>query len=241
MLPFPALKHAIITAEKVAVYRCRNFGSSVPFGLLQSDDVTTLCSLGSQQVVAVADTVYAVDRCCANVERAERELLQPRSRPDGLVFLAGGLTLRPLPPSLFPSKYPPIFTQFQVFSTRFLPSSFRRVGYGTSTTHRLLHRRHFCVLAYALRAFLLSSLRVPHFPRRRCPNFATAGMVAAGNDFAFSCRGACCCSVIVQYLQMSTVQQWDGCLLDRSPSLRIFFSKGQRATILGVVDDHMEM
>ena len=46
--------------------------------LLQSDDVTTLCSTGSQQSVDVLDTVDAVDRCCANVERAERELLQPR-------------------------------------------------------------------------------------------------------------------------------------------------------------------
>ena len=67
---------------------------------------------------------------------------------------------------------------------RFLPSFFRRAGCGTPTTPRLLHCRHFCLLACALRAFLLSSLRVPHFPRRRCPNFATAGTVAAGSDFA---------------------------------------------------------
>ena len=70
------------------------------------------------------------------------------------------------------------------FLPRFLPSFFRRVGYGTPTTPRLLHRRYFCLLAYALRAFLLSSARVPRFPRRRCPSFATAGTVAAGNDFA---------------------------------------------------------
>ena len=103
--------------KKNAVFRCRNFGSSVPFGLLQSDDVTTLCSTGSQPGVYVADTVDAVDRCCANVERAEHELLQLRPRPGGLVFLAGGLPLRPLPPSLFTSNYPPLFTQFQVLST----------------------------------------------------------------------------------------------------------------------------
>ena len=60
----------------------------------------------------MADTVNAVDRCCANVERAKRELLQPRPRPGGLVFLAGGLPLRSLP------KCPPPFTQFQVFSTQ---------------------------------------------------------------------------------------------------------------------------
>ena len=62
----------------------------------------------------MADTVNAVDCCCAGVERAERELLQPRPRPGGLVFLAGGLPLRPLPPRLFSSKYPSPFTKFQV-------------------------------------------------------------------------------------------------------------------------------
>ena len=67
--PHAALNHATITAEKDAVSRCRNFGSSVSFGLLQSDDVTTLCSTGSQQGVDVPDTVNAVDRCCANVCR----------------------------------------------------------------------------------------------------------------------------------------------------------------------------
>ena len=71
------------------------------------------------------------------------------------------------------------------FLHRFLPSFFWRVGCGTPTTPRVLHRRHFCLLACALRAFLLSSLRVPRFPRRRCPKIATAGTVAVGNDFAF--------------------------------------------------------
>ena len=134
--------------------------------------------------VSMSHTVNAVDRCCANVEYAERELLQPRPRPGGLVFLASGLLLRPLPPSLLPSKYPPPFTQFRCFLPRSLPSFFRNAGCGTPTTPRLLHRRHYCLLACALRAILLSSLRVPRFPRRRYPNFSTAGMVAAGNDFA---------------------------------------------------------
>ena len=120
MLPFSALDHATIPTKKDAVSRCRNFESSVTFGLLPSDDVTALCSTGSQQGVDVADTVNVVDRCCANVERAERELLQPRSRPGGLVFLAGGLPLRPLLPSLFPSKCPTPLTQFQVFPTQVL-------------------------------------------------------------------------------------------------------------------------
>ena len=99
---------------------CRNFESSVPFGLLQSDDITPLCSTGSQQSVDVPDTVNAVDHYCANVEHAEREVLHLRPRPGGLVFLAGGLPLHPLPPSPFPSKCPPPFTQFQMFSTQVL-------------------------------------------------------------------------------------------------------------------------
>ena len=37
---------------------------------------------------------------------------------------------------------------------RFLPSFLRRVGYGTPATPRPLHRRHFHLLACALRAFL---------------------------------------------------------------------------------------
>ena len=61
-----------------------------------------------------------------------------------------------------------------------LPSFFRRVGCSTPTTPRLFHRRHFRLLAYDLRIILLSSLRVPHFPRRRCTNRT----VAAGTDFA---------------------------------------------------------
>ena len=75
MSPFSAVDTAAITAEQDAVSRCHNFGSSVPFGLLQSNSLTILCSIRSQQGVDVADTVNAVDRCCVNVERAERELI----------------------------------------------------------------------------------------------------------------------------------------------------------------------
>ena len=120
MLPFSALNHAAITTEKNAVSRCRNLGSSVAFDLLQSDDVTTLCSTGSQQSVDVPDTVDTADRYCGNVERVELELLQPRPQAGGLVFLADGLPLRPLPPSPFSSKCPSPFAQFQVFPTQVL-------------------------------------------------------------------------------------------------------------------------
>ena len=120
---------------------------------------------------------------------------EPRPRPGGLVFLADGFPLRPLPLSLFSSKCPSPFTQFQVFPTQVLASFFRRVGCGNPTTPRLLHYRHCCLLVCVLRAFLISSLRVPRFPRRRCPNFATAGMVAVGNNFAllgFIATTRCC-------------------------------------------------
>ena len=196
MPPFPSLSPAAITTKTNAVCRCRNFGSSAPFGLLQSDDVTTLCSTGSEQGVDIPDTVDAVNRFCANVERAERELLQPRPRPGGLVFLADGLPLRPLPPSLFRANTLRLsLSSSRCFLPRFVPSFFRRVGCGSPTTPRLLHRRHCRLLARALRAFLLSSLRVPRFPRRRCPNFVTAGTIAAGNDFAllgFIAASRCC-------------------------------------------------
>ena len=86
----------------------------------------------------MADTVNTVDCCYANVERVEREL-QPRPRPGGLVFHAGGLPLRPLPPSLFPSKCPSPFAQFlQVFPTQvrafLLPTCWVRQSHHASTS-----------------------------------------------------------------------------------------------------------
>ena len=189
-----SLKPVAITTKTNAVSRCRNFGSSVPFGLLQSDDVTTLCSTGSQQGVDVPD---AVDRCCANVERAERKLLQPRPRPGGLVFLADGLPLHPLPPSLFSSKCPSPFAQFlQVFPTQvfafLLPMCWVRHSHHASTSpSSTLSLTRVC--PPSIPPLLASG---PMFPRRRCPNFATADTIAAGNDFAllgFIVVRRCCC------------------------------------------------
>ena len=88
MLPISAFDTTAITAENDAVSRCHEFGSSVPFGFLQPENLAIPCSTGSQLGVDVADTVNAFDRCCANVEVAERELVQLRPRPDGLVFYA---------------------------------------------------------------------------------------------------------------------------------------------------------
>ena len=148
MLPLPAFDSDAITAEKDAVSRCHNFESSVSFGLLQSNNVTTLCSTASQQGLDEADTVNTVDRCCANVERAERELRQPRPRPGGLVSHAGGLPLRLcFPRRFFRANALRLSLSSRCFVPRFLPSFFQRVGCSTPTTPRLLHRRHVCLLA----------------------------------------------------------------------------------------------
>ena len=72
--PFFPLTPAKVIVQIDAVSRCDDFGSYVPFGLLQSDNVTTLCSTESQQGLNVVNTVNAVDRYCTNVERAERKL-----------------------------------------------------------------------------------------------------------------------------------------------------------------------
>ena len=153
---------------------------------MQSNDVTTLCSTGSQQGVDVPDTVNTVDHCCANVERADVSSSSRDLALANLCFLRMGFLSARFPRRLFRANAPHLLLSSRCFLPRFLPSFFRRVGYRPPTTPRLLHRRHFCLLAHALRAFLLSSLRVPCFPRRRCPNFATAGTVAAGNDLAWS-------------------------------------------------------
>ena len=44
MLPFPAFNRGTITTKKDAVFRCRNFGSSVPFRLLQSNESQPLAA-----------------------------------------------------------------------------------------------------------------------------------------------------------------------------------------------------
>ena len=97
------------------------------------------------------------------------------------------------------------------FLPRFLPSFFRRVGCGTPTTPRLLHRGYFCLLACALQAFLLSSLQVPRFPRQRCSTFfATAGTVAAGNDFAllgYITASRCCWQIALSSSTSSRINQ----------------------------------
>ena len=118
--------------------------------------------------------------------------------PGGLVFDAGSLPQRPLPPITFSKQMPSPFTQFQMSTqARSLPLLFRRVACSTPPTLRVLHLQHyFCLLACDFEAFPLSSLRVPRFLRLRCTNFAAAGTVAAGNYFVLlECitTSRCCC------------------------------------------------
>ena len=123
-----------------------------------------------------------------------------------LCFLrADFLSARFLPRRFFQANALCLSLSSRCFLPRFLPLFFRRAGCGTPTTPQLLHRRHFCLLACALRAFPLSSLRAPRVPLRRCPTFATAaGTVAAGNDFtllgcitASRCCGQACTTVSI--------------------------------------------
>ena len=79
---------------------------------------------------------------------------------------------------------------------RFLPWFFRRVGCSILNTPRLLHRQQFSLLACALRAFLLSSLRVPRILWQRRTSF---GHGCRGKQFRF---------VVVHYRQSSC---WQAC------------------------------
>lgn len=67
---------------------------------LASCSPMTAQSLASQGLSRVSlgpiDTVNAVDSCCPNVERAKREVIHPRFRPDGLLFHTGGFRLQVL-------------------------------------------------------------------------------------------------------------------------------------------------
>ena len=96
---------------------------------MQSDDVATLCSTGSQQIIDVPDIVNAIHRCCANAERAKCELLQPRPRPGRLVFLASGVPLRPPPRLSFSSR-----CFLPRFLSSFFPTSWVRHTHHASTS-----------------------------------------------------------------------------------------------------------
>ena len=152
------------------------------------------------------DIVDAVDRAAVrtlnvpNVSSSSRDLTLV-----ALCFLRTDFLSARFPRRLFRANALRLsLSSSRCFLPRFSPPFFRRVGCDTPTTPRLLHRRHCRLLTCALRAFLLSSLRVPRFPRRRCPNFATAGTIAAENDFTllgFIAASRCCwqaCTVSIE-------------------------------------------
>ena len=184
MLPFPALTMLQSPLKKTRYPDAEI--SEVSSLLISCNPMTSqlFCSTDYQQGVDVAEIVNAVYRCFSNVERAQRELLSRDLALAALCFLRAASLSARFSRQFFRANTLRHSLSSRCFLPRFLPSFFRRVGCGTPTTPRLLHRRHFCLLACAFRAFLLSSLQVPRFPRRRCPNFATAGTVAAGNYFA---------------------------------------------------------
>ena len=72
MLPFLPSDPGAISSEVDVIRRRHNFRSSVSFGLLQANDVTTLCGTDFQEDVNVADVVDAFESCCMPVERAKR-------------------------------------------------------------------------------------------------------------------------------------------------------------------------
>ena len=160
----------------------------------------------------MADTVIAVDHCCVNVERAKRELVQPRPRP-------GGLPRRPLVLSFFRAKAPHVLCSSRCSLPRFLLSFFRRFGCNTPTAPRILYCRQFSLFACDLRTFLLSSLRVPLFPWWRCTNFAAAGTTAAGNYFALlgciiprrCCWQASTVSIDVSFQPSTSCREFNSC------------------------------
>ena len=192
MLPFSPFDPATIPAEVDAIPGCHNFGSSVSFGLLQSDDVITLSGTYSQEAVDVANVVDTFYSCCAHIKSVEREFLQPPPRSDGVVLHAGAfLTAR------FFGRFSRAIAFRRSLNSRFLPRFppwfFRRVGCDTPTS---LDFSVVDSLAYKHVTYerFFSTLRVPRF-RRRSPNVAAAGTSAAGNDFALlGCitAGRCC-------------------------------------------------
>ena len=184
MQPFPAHNHATLTAEKDAVPGAKI--SEVPSLLVSCNPMTSqpfaaqVLSRVSMCLIPLTPLTAAVRTLnVPNVSSPSRDLALAALRFLRADFLSASFLCR-----FFRANTLRLSLSSRWFLPKFLPSFFRHVECGTPTTPRLLHRRHFCLLARALRAFVLSSLRVPRFPRRRCPNFATASTVAAGNDFA---------------------------------------------------------
>ena len=172
MLPFPFLNPAIITAEKDVVSRYRI--SEVPLFFVSWSPITSQ-SFAAQSLSRVSMCPTPLTPLTVAVQTLNVPNVSYSSRDFALAalcFLRADVLSARFPRLFFRVNAPRLSLSSTCFLARFLPSFFQRVGCGTP------------ILACALRAFLLSWLRDPRFPRRRCSNFATAGTVDAGNDFA---------------------------------------------------------
>ena len=192
--PFLPLTMLQSPLKNDAVSRCRNFVSSVPFGLLHNP--MTSQPFAAQQSVDMPDIVNAVDRCCTNVERAERELLQPRPRSGGLVFLAGGFPLRP-----FPRRFFRVNTLRLSPSSRcFLPSPGSCLRFSDVLGVTLPPRLDFSIVdtcAYSrMPSGYSSSPRFGYhvFRGGGAPTLLPQARLPSGNDFVLGCITAsrCC-------------------------------------------------
>ena len=187
MLPFPAFDPAAITAEKDAVSRYHSFGSSVPFGLLQSNNVTTLCNTGSQQGVDVADTVTPLTAAVRtlnvpNVSSSSRDLALA-----ALCFMRAAFLSARFPRRFFRANALCLSLNYmsRCYLPRFLPSFF--------PTCWVRHSHHASTSPSS--TLLLTRACPPSIPPLLASGhtFAaaaaasqlcyTAGTVAAGNDF----------------------------------------------------------
>ena len=77
-----------------------------------------------------------------NVSSSSRDLALA-----ALCFLRADFLSARFPRRFFRANTLRFSLSYGYFLPKFLSSFFRRVGYGTPTTPRLLHRRHFCLLA----------------------------------------------------------------------------------------------
>ena len=163
MLPFPALKHATITAKKDTVSRCRKL--KVPSLLVSCNPMTSqlfaaqVLSRVSMRPIPLTPLTAAVRALnVLNVSSSSRDLTLAT-----LWFLRADFLPAYFPRRFFRANALRLSLSSRYFLPRFLPLFSRRVGRGTPTTPRHLRRRHVCLLACALRAFLLLASG-PTFP-----------------------------------------------------------------------------
>ena len=129
--------------------------TSQPFAA-QGLSRVSMCPIPLTPLTAAVQTLNV-----PNVSSSSRDLALAT-----LCFLRADFLSARFPRHFFRANALHLSLSCRCFLLRFLPSFFQRVRCGTPTTPRLLRRRHFCLLACALRAFRIFSLRVSRFLRR---------------------------------------------------------------------------